>query len=96
MDKGNPGALTALVIADTLFHHAEPSAHRTEHGQGLDIPLHKTMTAVESKADNILFRQYTHGEGSIVNSLYAPLLWSRGSSSGASFGNPAAESHLKA
>ena len=90
-----PGALTALVIADTLFHHAEPSAHRTEHGQGLDIPLHKTMTAVESKADNILFRQYTHGEGSIKNSPDAPLLWSRGSSSGASFGNPAAESHLE-
>ena len=90
-----PGALTALVIADTLFHHAEPSAHRTDHGQGLDIPLHKTMTAVESKADNILFRQYTHGEGSIKNSPDAPLLWSRGSSSGASSGNPAAESHLE-
>ena len=90
-----PGALTALVIADTLFHHAEPSAHRTEDGQGLDIPLHKTMTAVESKSDNILFRQYTHGEGSIKGSPDAPLLWSRGSSSGASSGNPAAESHLE-
>ena len=89
-----PGALTALVIADTLFHHAEPSAHRTEHGEGLDIPLHKTMRAVDSESNNILFRQYTHGEGSIKNSPDAPLLWSRGSSSGASTGNPAAEVHL--
>ena len=53
------------------------------------------MTTVQSKTDNILFREYTHGQGSIKGSPDAPLLWSRGSSSGASSGNPAAESHLK-
>jgi len=90
-----PGAITALVIADTLFHHAEPAAHRTDEGQGLRIPLNETMVSVNSKNNNILFRQYTPGGGNLKGSPDAPLLWSRGSSSGASSGNPTAESHLE-
>ena len=90
-----PGALTALVIGDTLFHHAEPAAHRTDDGQGLETPLPQTMTSAKSKSNNILFRMYTTGGGSLKNSPDAPLLWSRGSSTGASSGNPAAESHLE-
>lgn len=93
--KKIPGALTALVIGDTLFHHAEPAAHRTDDGQGLEIPLPETMTTVKSKSNNIMFRMYATGAGSLKNSPDAPLLWSRGSSSGAASGNPAAESHLE-
>jgi len=93
--KQIPGALTALVIGDTLFHHAEPAAHRTDEGQGLETPLPQTMTSAKSKSNNILFRMYTTGGGSLKNSPDAPLLWSRGSSTGASSGNPAAESHLE-
>ena len=93
--KQIPGALTALVIGDTLFHHAEPAAHRADDGQGLEIPLPGTMKTVNSKSNNILLRMYTTGGGALKQSPDAPLLWSRGSSSGASSGAPAAESHLE-
>jgi len=93
--KQIPGALTALVIGDTLFHHAEPAAHRTDDGQGLEIPLPDTMKIVKSKSNKILLRMYTTGGGALKQSPDAPLLWSRGSSSGASSGAPAAESHLE-
>jgi hypothetical protein len=93
--KKIPGALTALVIGDTLFHHAEPAAHRTDDGQGLEIPLPDTMKIVKSKSNKILLRMYTTGGGALKQSPDAPLLWSRGSSSGASSGAPAAESHLE-
>jgi hypothetical protein len=93
--KQIPGALTALVIGDTLFHHAEPAAHRTDDGQGLEIPLPDTMKTVKSKSNNILLRMYTTGGGALKQSPDAPLLWSRGSSSGASSGAPAAETHLE-
>ena len=90
-----PGALTALVIGDSLFHHAEPAAHRTDDGQGLVNPLPKSMKTVDSKSNNILIRMYSSGHGSLKKSPDAPLLWSRGSSTGAASGQPAAESHLE-
>ena len=88
-----PGAITALVITDTLFHHAEPSAHRTEDTQGLQTPLYNTMTKPHGP-NKIQFRTYTSGNGGLKASPDAPLLWSRGSSVGAANGRPAAESHI--
>ena len=95
LQKEIPGALTALVIGDTLFHHAEPAAHSPKDGQGLNIPLSKSMTQANSEYNNILLKMYSSGKGSLKNSPDAPLLWARGSSSGAATGNPASESHLE-
>ena len=88
-----PGALTALVIGDTLFHHAEPSAHRSEGTQGLKTPLFHIMTKPLGP-NNISFKNYVSGNGALKASPDAPLLWSRGSSVGAASGTPAAESHI--
>ena len=90
-----PGVISALLIGDTLFHHAEPSAHRPVEGQGLKVPLDESMSIVSnSPLGNISFKFYQDGSGKLQGSPDSPLLWSRGSSSGVSSGNPAVQEHI--
>ena len=89
-----PGALTALVLNDVLFHHGEPAAHKAD-ADGNRLNLQKTIQKIDSTMYNDLRMQmYRHGGYSLQDSIDQPLLWARGSSAGANTGSPAAEQHL--
>ena len=90
-----PGALTALVLNDVLFHHGEPAAHK-EDANGNRLNLHASMTRVSKNKsfEDLRLQMYRHGGYSLQSSPDQPLLWARGSSSGANTGLPAAEQHL--
>ena len=90
-----PGALTALVLNDVLFHHGEPAAHK-EEANGNRLNLHASIDQVsQTKSfEDLRVQMYRHGGYSLQSSADQPLLWARGSSSGANTGLPAAEQHL--
>ena len=90
-----PGALTALVLNDVLFHHGEPAAHK-EDANGNRLNLHASMTRVSKNKsfEDLRLQMYRHGGYSLQSSPDQPLLWARGSSSGANTGLPAAQEHL--
>jgi len=83
--KGNyfPGALSALVLGETLFHHAEPSQ--------------KISKLVSEMNWNKSFGwlNYVHGGNNLQASPHSHLLWSRGASEGSSDNRPASESMLE-
>jgi len=95
--KEIPGALTALVLNDVLFHHGEPAAHK-EEANGSRLNLHASISRVlQTKSfEDLRVQMYRHGGYSLQSSPDQPLLWARGSSSGANTGLPAAEQHLSA
>ena len=90
-----PGALTALVLNDVLFHHGEPAAHK-EDANGNRLNLHASIARVSNNKsfEDFRLQMYRHGGYSLQSSPDQPLLWARGSSSGANTGLPAAEQHL--
>ena len=69
-----PGAIVALVIGDTLFHHAEPDP------RGLSI----LIDSMEKTEFGFSYMDYIHGGGELQKSSHSPLLWARGASTGAS------------
>ena len=77
-----PGAIVALVMGDTLFHHAEPNHKKTS--------LHKEM----NWGDSFSWINYIYGGGDIKKTPHAPLLWSRGASVGSYAGTPSSQTML--
>lgn len=78
-----PGAIVALTIGDTLFHHAEPDqkALSTLHGNLIEGP-------------GFEYVDYLHGNGDLSASAHSSLLWARGAASGSASGSPKAETTL--
>ena len=78
-----PGAMVALTIGDTLFHHAEPDqkALSTLHGNLVEGP-------------GFEYVDYLHGNGDLSASAHSSLLWARGAASGSASGSPKAETTL--
>jgi hypothetical protein len=83
-EESIPGAMVALTIGDTLFHHAEPDrkALSTLHGNLLQGP-------------GFEYVDYLNGNGDLSASAHSPLLWARGAASGSASGAPKAESTLE-
>ena len=78
-----PGALTSLVIGETLFHHAEPT---------------QQMSSLVSEINwekQLGWLNYIHGGHNLQNSPHSYLLWSRGASSGAASNRPASQEAIE-
>ncbi len=76
-----PGALTAIVIGENLFHHAEPGPHLNE------LPEMVKWTNWFGWVD------YVAG-GSIQESPHSPFLWTRDACNGAQNGTPRVGSQI--
>lgn len=85
-ETGNycPGAFSALVIGDTLFHHAEPDE------KGLSL----IMEEMKSTDSFFSYVTYEYGGNNLRGSPHSPLLWARGASTNSSIGKPNSEQYL--
>jgi hypothetical protein len=78
-----PGALTSLVIGETLFHHAEPTHQMA------------SLASEMNWEKQLGWLNYIHGGNNLQNSPHSYLLWSRGASSGASSNRPASQEAIE-
>lgn len=86
-----PGAIVAMSVADHLFHHAEPAAHASGSADVFEASLNDITTQFNVP---VRARWYSHGGGSIQGTPDSEFLWARGSSNGATSGNPKAAQDL--
>ena len=78
-----PGALTSLVIGETLFHHAEPTHQMS------------SLASEMNWEKQLGWLSYIHGGNNLQNSPHSYLLWSRGASSGAASNRPASQEAIE-